>query len=29
MQGHIIGQGEIVPVYERKPQPPPSSADGR
>ena len=23
MKGHIIGQGEIVPVYERKPPPAP------
>jgi len=26
MQGHIIGQGEIVPVYERKPAPAPTAA---
>jgi Raf kinase inhibitor-like YbhB/YbcL family protein len=25
MQGHIIGQGELVAVYERKPPPPPES----
>jgi Raf kinase inhibitor-like YbhB/YbcL family protein len=24
MQGHIIGQGEVVPVYERKPTPAPT-----
>jgi Raf kinase inhibitor-like YbhB/YbcL family protein len=25
MQGHIIGQGEIVPIYERKPAAPPTA----